>query len=87
MTAITTISAEEVLTGTASLEPGATCDATASGTETAVVRLVNDQGQVLDFCAHHFAQHEIHLLGIAGYTIADDNREILTQNYRGQAGE
>lgn len=87
MTALTTVSAEEVLTGTPPLEPGAQCDATASGTEVAVIRLVNEQGQTLDFCAHHFAQHEVALLGVAGYAIVYDNRAVLTQNYRGQAGE
>jgi hypothetical protein len=68
------------------LKPTDTCDATASGTEAAVVRVANDFGDVLDLCAHHFAAHET-ALDFHGYIVRRDNRSILTKNYKGQAGE
>lgn len=65
------------------LEPGATCDAAASGSETAVVRVANPFGDVIDFCAHHFAVHEAALFA-GSFDLVHDNRAVLTQ---GQAGE
>jgi hypothetical protein len=71
---------------TSPLLPQDTCDATASGTETAVYRLVDGTGRVIDLCAHHFQQHEAALF-LGGYAVAGDNSGILTSNYKGQAGE
>lgn len=68
------------------LEPTATCDAAQSGSETASVRVADSLGNELDFCAHHYEQHSV-ALGLQGYTLQHDNRSVLTQNYKGQAGE
>jgi hypothetical protein len=51
------------------------CDATASGSEDAQVRLARGAG-VLSLCAHHYSKHELALLA-AGWRIVSDNRGNL----------
>jgi hypothetical protein len=51
------------------------CDATASGSEDAQVRLARGAG-VLSLCAHHFTVHELALFA-AGWRIVADNRGAL----------
>jgi len=52
------------------------CDATASGSEGAQVRLVRGRA-VLFFCGHHASRHELALIA-AGWRVTDDNRRFLS---------
>jgi len=51
------------------------CDATASGSEDAQVRLARGAG-VLSLCSHHYYEHELALF-TAGWRIVADNRGAL----------
>lgn len=56
-----------------------TCDADASGSESSAVRMINETPfprVYLDFCAHHFAEHELGL-ELHGFTILEDIRPRL----------
>lgn len=50
------------------------CDRDVS--EQALVRLVNGQGEFIDFCAHHYRDHSDALM-LKGWLIADDRRRDL----------
>lgn len=54
---------------------GYTCDASADGAERAIVT-VEKSDQALQFCAHHFHQHEI-ILGAMGWVVTSDVRAEL----------
>jgi hypothetical protein len=54
------------------------CDSDASGGVSAVVRVRLVGGQTLDFCAHHYAQHEAALLSITE-SIADGRARLLAR--------
>jgi hypothetical protein len=48
------------------------CDATASGSEQAVVKVVKDNKE-LNLCSHHAYKHEI-ILGVEGWIVREDIR-------------
>jgi hypothetical protein len=51
------------------------CDATASGSEDAQVRLAR-RGSVLCLCGHHAAMYEL-TLAVSGWEVTWDNRDPL----------
>jgi hypothetical protein len=55
--------------------PLAPCDATASGSEDAQVRLVRGLSE-LALCAHHYGELEL-ILAAAGWRVTHDNRGLL----------
>lgn len=65
--------AEELPVGGPWLAP---CDATASGSEDAQVRLARGRDELF-MCAHHFEEHELALL-TAGWQVTQDNRGRLS---------
>lgn len=71
--------AEEALTG---LTLHDYCDAEKAGNVQAYVRVHKD-GQVLDFCKHHFEVHEPTLI-IKGYKVVDDRRTLLQEKSKPQ---
>lgn len=62
------MTAWELLTGFA-------CDASADGAERAIVKVAKDEA-MLQFCAHHFRQHEV-MLDFHGWVITSDARAEL----------
>jgi hypothetical protein len=56
------------------------CDSTASGVESALVRLARD-GKVIDFCGHHFEEHEL-VLTLEGWVVTHDIRPNPEQRKR-----
>jgi hypothetical protein len=48
------------------------CDATASGSEDARVRLSSPAGRTICLCAHHFLAHELSLAAAGWQVIWDD---------------
>lgn len=78
MTEATAVKPEESdETAEEGLKPRDRCDATASGSEQAFVRLKHkDTGHVLQFCSHHTARYEADLIG-KGFLMMEDLRSTV----------
>jgi hypothetical protein len=56
-------------------DPMRPCDACASGSEGAVIRLAGPGGRILEMCLHHFHVHEL-AMASAGWQVIWDSRPV-----------